>query len=196
MRLSRMFVVAVLVAVMAVGATAFDGQRKGFLLGGGLGAGMITYTQTLEYGGLSITSDRENKGAFNTDFKIGYGINERTEVYYTSKVTWFGMDNSVGDGVTIADGLYGIGVSHSLKSWIPTWYLTGGLALATWSAPFEENSDTWSGLGFYLGAGYEFSRHYSFEVDVIYGNPGDSEAGIEASTRSTAFRATFNALAY
>jgi hypothetical protein len=185
-----------MVVAMTVGATAFDGQKKGFLLGGGLGAGMISYTQTMEYGGLSVTSDRENKGSFNTDFKIGWGINEQTEIFYTSKVTWFRVDNPIGDDVTFADGLYGIGGAYSFRAWIPTWFVTGGLALSTWTAPFEENSSTWSGLGFYLGTGYEFSRHYNVEFDVIYGNPGDSEAGMEASASSTSFRLTVNALAY
>ncbi len=196
MRLSRVLLVAALVGIMAVGAAAFDGQKKGFLLGGGLGAGMISYTQTVEYGGLSITSDRENKGAFNTDFKIGWGINEKTEIFYTSKVTWFGVDNPIGDNVTFADGLYGIGVAHSFRAWIPTWFVTGGLAMSTWTAPFESNSNTWSGLGLYLGTGYEFARHYNVEFDVIYGNPGDSEGGMKASASSTTFRATINALAY
>lgn len=196
MRLTRMLVVAVLVAIMAVGASAFDGQKKGFLLGGGLGAGMISYTQTMEYGGLSITSDRENKGSFDTDFKIGWGVNERTEIFYTSKITWFGVDNPFGDDITFADGLYGIGVAHSFKAWVPTWFITGGLAMSTWTAPFEENSGSWSGLGFYIGSGYEFAKHYSVEFDVIYGNPGDSEGGMEASANSTSFRVTINALAY
>jgi opacity protein-like surface antigen len=196
MRLYRLAVTAVLVVAFAVGANAFDGQKKGFILGGGLGFGMTSFTQSFEGGGISITSDRENKGAFGTDFRIGWGVNERTAVYYTGKISWFGIDNGYGESVTIADGIHGLGVTHSFRAWVPTWFVTGGLALATWSAPFETNSGTWNGFGFYVGTGYEFSKHYGVEFDVVYGNPGDSEGGFEASTNSTSFKATFNALAY
>jgi hypothetical protein len=182
---------------MASWANAFDGRRSGFILGGGLGLGVASYTQTLEYDGLSETGDRENKGSLITDFRIGWGINEQTEIYYTSKVAWFSFENAFGDKVTIADGIGGIGLSHSLLLAPPTWYLTGGIALASWSLPFEDNApDAWTGLGLYGGIGYEFSKHYSFEFDVIYGRPGDSEGSLEARTNSLVFKATINALAY
>jgi hypothetical protein len=197
MKFNRPAVAVFLVILMAAGTGAFDGQREGFIMGGGLGLGMTSYTQTLEYGGDSETGDRENKASFITDFRIGWGVNQQTEIYYTSKVSWFGMENALGDNIVIADGIGGIGVSHSLQPVAPTWFLTGGIALATWSLPLEEDApDAWTGLGLYAGAGYEFSRHYSVEFDLIYGKPGDSFEGYDASTNSLIIKASINALAY
>src|SRR5512138_3236155 len=114
--MKRISVMALVILIVCLAATsfAFDGNRKGFILGGGLGLGMTSYTQTLSGFGESLTRDRENKGAFITDFKIGFGANEQTEIYYSSKVSWFGMENVYGDNVTIANGSSALGVSHSL----------------------------------------------------------------------------------
>jgi len=178
-------------------AFSFDGKRKGFILGGGLGFNMTSYTQTVEAFGFEETSDRENKGAISTSFKIGFAPNEQTEIYYSSKVSWFGMENALGNDVTIAFGMGGIGITHSLKTVPPTYFVTGGIGFSSWSLPFEDNApDTWLGLGVYGGGGYEFSRHYNVEFVICYGNPSDSEGGVEARTNGLIFKLTVNALAY
>jgi len=197
MRLWSLIVVVVLVAAMSVSVYAFDGQRKGFILGGGIGFGMTSFTQTVEGYGQSVTSDRENKGAFMTDFKIGWAPTEQIEIYYDSKVSFLGMTNALGSDVTVANGEGGIGMSYSLNMAAPTFFFTGGLGLATWSLPFEDNApDTWVGFGLYGGVGYEFAKHYSAEFDIVYGNPSDSEFGIDASTSALTLKLTINALAY
>lgn len=187
----------VILMLMAITALAFDGQRKGFILGGGLGFGMTSYTQSLKQGGISITSDRENKGAFNTDFRIGYAPSEQVAIYYVSKVAWFSITNAYDDKVTIASGAGGLGCTYYLKTITPTWFLTGGIALASWSLPFEDNApDPWQGLGLYGGAGYEFARHLSLELDLVYGKPDTQEHGVTASANTLSVMFTFNALAY
>jgi hypothetical protein len=178
-------------------ALSFDGRRQGFILGGGLGFNITSYTQTIEGNGDSYTSDRENKGAFSTNFKIGYAPNEQTEIYYTSKVSWFGFENVLGDNVTVAFGMGGIGITHNLEPAVPTFFVTGGLGYSTWSLPLEDDPpDTWYGLGIYGGGGYEFSRHYNVEFVIAYGNPSDSEGGVEVRTNGAVFKLTVNALAY
>jgi hypothetical protein len=198
MKKSLFILIMVLVFLWsAIPASAFDGRRQGFILGGGLGFNLTTYTQTLEVFGDAETSDRENKGAFSTNFKIGFAPDEQTEVYYISKVSWFGFENAFGDDVTMAFGLGGIGISHSLEPAVPTFFVTGGLGYSTWALPFEDNApDTWYGFGIYGGGGYEFSRHYNVEFIISYGNPNDSEGGIEARTNGLTVALTVNALAY
>ncbi len=178
-------------------AYSFDGLRKGFILGGGLGFNLTTYTQTVEIFGQSQTSDRENKGALYTNFKIGFAPNEQTEIYYMSKVSWFGFENAYGDNVTMAFGTGGIGVTHNLKISVPTFFVTGGIGFSSWSLPLEDNPpDAWYGFGIYGGGGYEFSKHYNVEFTISYGNPSHSEGGVEARTNGAVFALTVNALAY
>lgn len=190
-------IVFVLVVVLTMPVLAFDGQRKGFILGGGLGFGLTSFSQTVESGGLKVTSDTENKGAFVTNFKIGFASNELLEIYYTSRVTWFGITNVYDQDVTVANGLSAFGMSYNLKPVYPTFYVTGGIALATWNLPFESPSpSTWTGIGLYAGGGYEFAKHFSVELDLLYGNPGRTEGGVKASSSALSFALTVNALAY
>jgi hypothetical protein len=198
MKISALVVlVLALITMTATPALGFDGKRKGFILGGGLGFGMTSFSQTLEFGGLKETSDTENKGAFATDFKIGFASDEQLEIYYASKVTWFSITNVYDEDVIVANGLNAVGVTYNLKPTSPTYFVTGGIALATWDLPFENPApDTWFGFGLYAGGGYEFAKHYSVELDLLYGNPGDSEAGLKISSSALSFKLSVNALAY
>lgn len=175
---------------------AFDGKRKGFILGFGLGPGITSFTQTLAVGSESITSDRENDFGVQTDFRIGAGLDEQLQVYWTTKVSWFSMDNVFGKSVTISNGVGGAGVTYYFSPLCPSWYVTGGLGVSSWTAPFENNSDAWYGFGLSGGAGYEFSRHWSVDVSFTYGQPGEEVYGIRAESNAFAVKACLNVLAY
>ncbi len=195
---TQLGLIACLTLCLATGASAFDGNRKGFILGGGLGLGLTSFTQTLEYTIMdtSTTSDRENKFAVMTDFKIGFGATEQVLVYYTNKVSWFSIENVYKDNVTIANGLGGVGVAYYFKPTGPSPYISGGLGLSTWMLPFESDADTWTGFGLVVGGGYEFSPHYSIEGNLVWGEPGKEEGGLKASSNALSLTVTIKALAY
>ena len=197
MKARTLALVLVLVLLMAISTWAFDGQRKGFILGGGLGLGMTSYTQTIGVGALSITSDRETKGAFMTDFRIGYAPSQKVAIYYTNKVSWFSFTNAYDDEVIIASGASGAGCTYSLNSTSPSWFLSGGIAISTWALPFEDNApDQWAGFGLFGGVGYEFARHVSAELDLVYGKPDTEEDGINVSASTFTIMLAINVLAY
>ncbi len=201
MRKAFFLILIVLITLfLIVSANAFDGKRKGFILGFGIGPGFTSFTQKLAgydyyYGWMEIESDRETKVGIMTDFKIGYAPTDFYEIYYTSKVSWFGME-SVGGDVTITNGLGALGTTYYFKPVAPSPFIAGGIGFSTWSAPFESNTDTWIGFGLFAGAGYEFTRHLNAELDLIWGKPGKTEYGIEASTNALSVKLTVNALAY
>jgi len=198
MQRTRTLVSVLVVALLcsATAACAFDGQRQGFILGVGAGAGLTSYTQTLSYGGLSETSDRENAFGVMTDFKIGYAPSDAMEIYWMSKVSWFGMENSLGDNVTIANGVAGLGITYFLQPSAPSAFLTGGIGFSSWAAPFEEDVDPWYGLGVSAGAGYEFAPHWYIEGDVCWGSPSTEESGLEVSANAVSAKLTLNVIAY
>jgi hypothetical protein len=182
-------------------AQAFDGQRKGFILGGGAGFGYTSFTQevSIDYNGYheSVESDREDNIAFMTDFKIGYAWDNYWAIYYTSKVSWFGMENSLDDNVTIANGLGAAAVTHWFKPQAPSWFVAGGVGYSTWALPFEDDPpDTWIGPGLFMGGGYEFSRHWGVEGYLVWGKPQEEEWGIEVSSNTFSFMLTVNVLGY
>jgi hypothetical protein len=193
--------VAFLLLCVTTEVDAFDGQRKGFILGGGAGLAHTSFTQevSVDYWGYheSVESDRENKVGVATDFKIGYAWDNSWAIYYTSKVSWFGMENTYGKDVTIASGQGAAAVTHWFKPQVPSWFVAGGLGYSTWSLPFEDNApDTWIGPGLFMGGGYEFSRHWSFEGYLAWGKPKDTEWGVEVSSNTFSIMLSVNVLGY
>ena len=131
-----------------------------------------------------------------TDFKIGYAPSEQLEIFYASKVSWFKVDYGV-DKATVSTGVGGLGCSYSLKTLAPTWFLAGGLGFSGWSYPFEDPApDPMQGAGIYGGAGYEFNRHLTLEMDLMYGNPNHSYGGDKVTAKPFSVKFTINALAY
>jgi hypothetical protein len=189
MKLRVVTLTVVLIVLMAISAPAFDGRRKGFILGGGLGFGLTSYTFSPHYPGM----DRENKGAFMSDFKIGYAPNDQLEIYYFSKVSWISADYTPENKATVSTGVGGLGTTYSLKTVLPTFYVAGGLGFSSWSFPFEDNPpDPMSGFGIFGGAGYEFSRHLNLEFDLMYGTPSKNDVTV----KPISVKLTLNALAY
>lgn len=181
-------------------AFAFDGQRQGFILGIGAGPGLTSFTQTLDLGswpgGGSETTDRENKFGLQTDFKIGYAPSNTFQVYYSNKVSWFGIENALGEDVIITSGVMGVGASYYLSPEAPSLFFGGGLGVSVWNAPFEDGSEAWTGFGLYTWAGYEFSRHWNVELDVVWGKPSKQESGIEASANALSLMFKVDVLGY
>jgi hypothetical protein len=196
-----LFFAGFILFLVTTNSYAFDGQRKGFLLGIGIGPGFTSFTQkvAVSFGeiNMSAESDRESKAGVMTDFKIGYAPENTWAIYYTSKVSWFGMTNALGNKVTIANGLGALAASYWFKPQAPSPFIAGGFGYSTWALPFEDNPpETWMGIGLFAGGGYEFSRHVNIEGYLCWGKPKREEFGIEASSNALSFMLTINALAY
>ena len=207
MRKSVFLILIVLVTLfLIVNAHAFDGKRKGFFLGGGLGPGFTSLKETIEYSGWfegePSKSNTENKFGLVTNFKIGYAPSDIVEIQYTSKISWFaskiywwGMES---EDVTMASGLSALGVTYYFKPEAPSYFITGGFGFSTLSLPFESHSETKVGGGLFAGAGYEFTRHFNVELDLSWGKVSSflNLFGIEPTTTAFSVSLTVNALAY
>lgn len=141
-------------------------QRKGFVIGGGIGVGLTSYVFELDRSQFNVVTDRQNKQALATDFKIGYAPSNDLALYWMSKVSWFSEED-----ILIANGFGGLGASYSLYSMTPGLFANGGIGLSTWTTPFEQDSGGRTGLGLVAGIEYEFSSHWIFDVDLLWGRP-------------------------
>ena len=179
-------------------AFAWDGSRKGFQLGGGLGIAAVMWEQEVEIWGLSFKSDTESDFALATDFKIGYAPTDQLAIYYFEKTGWFTMTNILDDDVIVASGVSGVGASYYFAPEAPSFLLSGGLGFASWSLPFEDNGweDTWYGFGLTAGVGYEFIPHLHAGLDFVWAQAQDNESGIDVTTNAYAFLLTINATGY
>jgi len=181
-------IIVFILIFLSANANAFDGKRKGFILGGGIGPGFTTFKEEIEFFWLKIESERLNKAAIMTDFKIGYAPSDFWEIYYTNKVSWFWITGDSEDKVTIANGLAALGATYYFKPEAPSPFIAGGVGVTAWSAIFESDPGTEYGAGLFAGAGYEFARHFSMELDfLLLTGP---------VTNAFSVKLTVNALAY
>ena len=196
--MKKIILLSVFVCIMS-SLFGFDGNRKGFLLGFGAGLSQVSFYQEAEAGEQSMKSDTMDEIGFVTDFKIGYGLNNRFELYYSNKVAWFTMESSI-DDVIIADGISVIGGSYFLSSelndntWHPSAFISAGLGFSSWSAPLEDDSDAMKGVGFFLGAGYEATKHLRISLEYFGNNPSITSNGLTITTYSNAIMLTINGM--
>lgn len=128
---------------------AFNGNRKGFILG--LGAGVQTVD--LE------TGKNPSYGGLATAFKVGGGITDQFLLFYSNDVAWF--DNGYDNYYT---GVTGLGFQYYFQK-ENSLYLSGSLGFASLSD--ADRTFQYLGTGGTLGLGYEFKKHVSVEGKLM-----------------------------
>ena len=96
------------VLVAASPAAAFDGERRGFVLGLGAGYG---------YAGVD-----DGRSGLSTRLDIGVGLTDRTLVHYAGKQILHSRD-----GVLFTQAFPLLGVTHFLAEQAPGAYVSGGV---------------------------------------------------------------------
>jgi len=153
--LFRICVASIAVLIMLSGAVeAFDGNRKGFILGGGMGIGPSTKLKI-------INEYDKNELGFAVNIMVGYAWNNKNILCfeYNANHFWppaFGSDTA-------------LSVFSS-----PVWYhyygdegksLFSAVGWGRHGLAIEKNGSA-RGLGFLFGGGYEFKKH--FQVGIYY----------------------------
>lgn len=198
------FLILCIILVTTTGTFAWDGERKGFILGLGVGPGIDIHKQKAEVLGFEIPDSGidESKFSIFTDFKLGYAPSNILQIYYVNKVCWLkgdwldvrGMDFGYYADVMILSGLTGVGVTYYFAPVAPSPFISGGVGLAT-SLPFESGANSRMGFGFFAGGGYEFAKHWSVEGSFRWGHATNTEI-LDFSTDDITLSVTVNALGY
>jgi hypothetical protein len=154
--------------------SAFDGQRKGFILGVGFGVGGLFYR---------APSWSHSQATFETNFKIGYAPSNSFEIYYLNIVSYF---ETAGRSYAGGGGLFG--VTKYLRRDGNGFFFCGGAGFGYfWE--MDWNTFDESGFGAFGGVGSEIGRHWSVQADVLY-------TSLENGARTWGFRVTLNTLAF
>ena len=145
-------------------ASAFDQDRRGFVLEYGLGPSYSTaivkeydpyFQATIEAGQMQFSAA--------TRFRLGSGVSERVAIMYVNDLA-FSLDDALfyEDAFTL-NGLSGIGVRWYAKPTAPSWHVEGAVGLARTTLTSSSGSDATSdsGFGFEGGVGFEFARSWS-----------------------------------
>lgn len=160
-------------------SSAFDGERKGFMLnlGAGFGQGKVSWD------GGSVDGV-----GFGTDFKIGGGPSNQLQIYYTNRALWYSPE---GASVTWINGMSAAGVSYFLEPQAPSFFFSGALGIGVLTE--SDGRDGEAGFGLTLGIGYEIVRNFIAELTFMHaGLSGDFDDNPSVSN----IMVTFSWLAY
>ncbi len=155
--------VLILSLVLAVSASAFDGARKGFVLGGGLGFAPMAKFEAEE-----LKAYNEDKAGIALNFVIGYAWDEYNMIVYEGNVT---AHNSDWTRDAVAQGFNGASWYHYFGPKGKSAFIVAGLGLYVFNAEGFDQNDPGGAL--ILGGGYEFAPHWQFGAYLSVGKTSD-----------------------
>lgn len=159
MKLARVLTLVMLVVLIASSVSAFDGMRKGFVLGGGLGfSPYTTWSFSEELFGFNVNFDESNVG-IGLNLVIGYAWDEYNMLVYEGNVT--GANSDLLDE-TISQGFNGASWYHYFGPQGKSFFTVVGLGFYVNKVGDYDADDP--GGGYLFGGGYEFARHVQAAV--------------------------------
>ena len=168
--MSRNSVIVLITCLLLAGtALGFDGQRKGFVLGGGLGFAPVAHWEVdANLFGLQGSAE-EDKFGVALQFVIGGAFDEHNMLVYEGNVAGFKSD--FGDE-GIAQGFNGAAWYHYFGPVGKSFYTTVGLGFYYFKIGDYDATDPGGAL--LLGGGYEFSPHWQIGVSLTVGSTSES----------------------
>jgi len=174
-----LIVFTLLLTVAAGSATAFDGKRKGFVIGVGLGYSPSVKTEvdagtTSSAEGDFLRVAEGNEAGLAGQFLIGLGLDEQNLIVYEGNMGYYyyeglGFD---GDDLQILQGFNAI---VWYRYWGPvgsSFFTAAGAGLTYWDTNYSDVNT--AELGFLLGAGYEFTPHLQLGAYLGRGNTSNT----------------------
>ena len=174
--------IVLLSILMTASASGFDGNRKGFVLGGGLGFSPLakySFVDPIFNTGLTI---EEEKTGVALQFVIGYGWDEQNLIVYEGNVVGYCSDYI---NKSMAQGFNGASWFHYYGLPGKSIYTTVGLGFYVFDVEDFDANDP--GIGVLLGVGYEFSKHWQFGCNLGFGKTSDHGVDFEHTHISVMF---------
>ncbi len=183
MKLRNTFAIVIATACagyLSSSAMAFDGQRKGFVLGGGIGvspsAGIHSDAVlfSLPGGGTIVDEFDESKAGPAANLMIGYAWDEFNMLVFEVNAASFTSDILLDDGGNEAEvslGFVGASWYHYFGPAGHTPFIN--LGLGSFAFQIEDNDNIDPGFGGQGGVGYEFARHFQVGGYVSFGQSSD-----------------------
>jgi hypothetical protein len=167
-----MILSALLLVLLATGARAFDGQRKGFVLGGGAGfAPIASWKVDIPIFDTTVPVD-EQKPGFGLQFLIGGAFDEHNMLVYEANFVGYQSDIA---NWSVAQGFSGAAWYHYFGPTGRSFFTTLGLGIYYFKVEDFDANDPGGALLF--GGGYEFAPHWQFGLSVAAGRTSD--AGVD-----------------
>lgn len=167
-----LFVVLLLIAGSAM---AFNGERKGFVLGGGLGFAPVSrWSVDMSPYGTGPYDFDETKAGVALHLVIGHAWDEHNMIVYEGNVTGYSSEDEWDDRM-VSQGFNGAAWYHYFGPAGKSAFTVGGLGFYVFHVEDFDANDP--GFGVLLGGGYEFARHWQVGGYVSFGS--SSSEGVD-----------------
>lgn len=161
--MKKCIILTLVIIMIASSAWSFDGNRKGFVLGGGLG-----FSPTAKWESDDFSFASETNAGLGAQLFLGYAWNEFNMIVYEGNLTSYTSDML---DMSLYQGFDGATWYHYFNPSGGTMYTIAGLGLYVFEG--ENNVKNDPGFAVMLGAGYEFSRHWQVGVYFSAGKTSD-----------------------
>ena len=149
------FLTFVVLVMLSAQLFAFDGQRKGFVLGGGLGFSPVGRWSVADNQAIFGGKTSESRPGIAANILIGYAFDNNNMIVYDGDATAY--SSTFNDKIS-SQGADVFAWYHYFGPCGKSAFTTAGIGLYVFSV--EEVGDFSSNLGFLFGGGYEFARHW------------------------------------
>ncbi|HSH00836.1 MAG TPA: hypothetical protein VLB27_12325, partial [candidate division Zixibacteria bacterium] len=173
----RVVMVTVGLALLSAGsADAFDGKRKGFVIGGGLGPAPVVRWEgpVLEYNPVGMTWSRvrvdDSKFGVGAQLLVGYAWDEANMIVVEGNAAAMQSD-ILFDEPAVSQGFGGISWYHYFGEVGRTVFSAVGIGSYAFQIEDEEAAE--SEFGMLVGGGYEFSPHWQVGGYLTFGDTSD-----------------------
>ena len=163
-------ILAFILAFTATVACGFDGNRQGFVLGGGLGISPASKWKTDIFPELDLAFE-ETKAGIGVNILIGYAWDEYNMLVLEGNVAGYetGFDN-----LTATQGFGGLAWYHYYGAKGATFFTTVGIGSYNFELEYKYDNIKVSGsndpgFGMLFGLGYEFTRHFQAGAYFSFG---------------------------
>jgi len=173
----RTIILTAMILGLVSSAFGFNGLRKGFVLGGGLGFAPTSSWKgdVIDASTLQIVKADESKAGVGLNFIIGYAWDEQNMIVYEGNVT--GWKSDLFGDQSISQGYNGAAWYHYFGTPGRSAFTTAGLGFYVFDVENYDANDL--GGAILLGAGYEFARHWQIGGYLGFGKTSDPGGDFE-----------------
>jgi hypothetical protein len=163
---------------MCATSWAFDGTRKGFVLGGGLGFSPVTKWSGDGFYKLQNVNTDETKAGVGVQIIAGYAWDEHNMIVYELNGTGYRSgylhSDLYGDKRDLAQLFDGASWYHYFGPAGRSAFTTVGVGLFHFQVGDDDSGDP--GGAIQIGGGYEFARHFQFGLYISSGKSSLGDA--------------------
>jgi hypothetical protein len=166
------WIIGLCLLFVAAQAEAFEGYRRGFVLGGGLGfTPSSSWSGPVLVPGSGVVDVDETQSGPALNLIVGGGLDEQNLLVFEVNGVRY-TSNELAGTPRITQAFAGPAWYHYYGPMGRTFYTAVGMGLMTFEPEDDPGND--AGLGFLFGAGYEFAPHWQFGT---YLSVGESSFG-------------------